>query len=81
MVANIAVYTPAFSVMTLPEKLLTGGVFALLIGLWVAGAYALTRHRRFEKPLRRYGRIALPFTFIGIGAWVFVEAGTYTLLY
>lgn len=77
---NIAVYTPAFSVMTLSEKLLTGGAFALLIGLWVAGAYALTRHPWFGAPLRRYGRIALPFTFIGIGIWVFFEAGTHKLL-
>lgn len=76
---NIAVYTPAFSVMTLSEKLFTGAVFAFLIGSWVAGAYWLTRHPRLGSPLRRYGRIALPFTFIGIGMWVFFEAGTHQL--
>ena len=77
---NIAVYVPAFAVMPLSERLLVGVVFALLVALWVGGAYVLTRHPRFGAPLRRYGRVALPITFIGIGVWVFFEAGTYRLL-
>lgn len=75
-----AVYVPAVAVMPLFERLLVGLVFALLIGLWTGCAYVLTRHPRIGAPLRRYGRIALPVTFIAIGVWVFLEAGTHRLL-
>jgi cadmium resistance protein CadD (predicted permease) len=77
---NIAVYTPVFAVQTMTAKLLIGGVFAIMIALWVAGARWLTRHPALGAPLRKYGRVMLPFVFIAIGIWVFIEAKSYELL-
>ena len=77
---NIAVYTPVFALRPLGETLAIGGVFAVLVALWVGAAWWLMRHPKMGPPIRRWGEKAVPFVLIAIGVLVILEARTYELL-
>ncbi len=77
---NIAVYTPVFALRPLSETLAIGGVFAVLVALWIGAAWWLTRHPKVGPPIRRWGEKAVPFVLIAIGVLVIMEARSYELL-
>ena len=77
---NISIYTPYFANRTGYEIVIIGVVFALMTGLWLAGAHWLTSHRTLGAPIRRYGHRAVPFVLIALGCFILYEAGTFALL-
>ncbi len=77
---NIAVYTPVFALRPLGETLAIGGVFAVLVALWVGAAWWVVRHPKMGPPIRRWGGKSVPFVLIAIGVLVILEARSWELL-
>lgn len=77
---NISIYVPLFASSTQESLLVILAVFFLLIGCLCYTAYKLTHHRAIADILTRYGHQIMPFILIGLGAFIFLESGTFTLL-
>ena len=77
---NISVYIPLFAGNTLARLGVILGVFFLMVGVWCAIAFLLTRHSTIAYILSRYGKAAVPFVLIGLGLFIMYERGTFSLL-
>ncbi|MEE3622384.1 cadmium resistance transporter [Nitrospirillum sp. BR 11752] len=77
---NIGVYVPLFSTQSAGEILVTVAVFAGLTGAWLVFARWLATHPAAGPPIRRWGRLLLPWVLIGVGVWVIADAGTIPLV-
>ncbi len=67
---NIGVYVPVFARSDAAELGVTGGVFAVLTGLWCLAAGWLVRHPHAGAALRRHGPKVVPYALIAIGLWI-----------
>jgi cadmium resistance protein CadD (predicted permease) len=72
---NISVYTPVFRTLGPAAAALTGGVFAVLVGLWCAVGMGLSAHRRVIGLLERSGHWIVPGVFVLIGLVILGRAG------
>jgi cadmium resistance transport/sequestration family protein len=77
---NIGIYVPLFSSTNWASLGVTLSVFFLLVGLWCAIAYYLTRRPLIANTLTRYGEAIVPFVLMGLGIFILIENGTYSLL-
>lgn len=77
---NIGVYAPTFAVHTRSAIAVFALVFLVMTGLWCLIANGLVHHPTLGAPIRRYGRVVMPFVLIGIGTLIMFEAGSFDLL-
>ena len=77
---NISVYVPLFAGNSLARLGVILGVFFLMVGVWCAIAFLLTRHATIADILSRYGKTVVPFVLIGLGLFIMYERGTFSLL-
>lgn len=77
---NISIYIPLFAGSKLAELGITLAVFFVMVGVWCAIAYSLTRQPTIAYVLSRYGRHVVPFVLIGLGLSIMYERGTFGLL-
>lgn len=77
---NIGIYVPLFASSRLTELMVILGVFLVLVALWCAIAYYLSRHPAVSPMLTRYGKAIVPFVLIGLGLFILIENGSYKLL-
>src|SRR4028119_51826 len=77
---NISIYIPLFAGNTVARLGVILGIFYLMVGLWCAIAYLLTRQPTIARVLSRYGKAVVPFVLIGLGLFIMYERGTFTLL-
>ncbi|MEB3338931.1 MAG: cadmium resistance transporter [Leptolyngbyaceae bacterium] len=77
---NIGIYVPLFASTNWASLGLTLSVFFLLLGAWCAIAYFLTRRPLIADTLTRYGERIVPFVLMGLGIFILIENGTYSLL-
>ncbi len=77
---NISIYIPLFAGSNLVSLGVILGVFFLMVGVWCAIAYLLTRQPTLAQVLSRYGKAVVPFVLIGLGLFIMYERGTFTLL-
>lgn len=77
---NIGIYVPLFASSALPSLMTIVGVFFILIGVWCAIAYFLTRHPRTAPLITHYGQRVVPFVLMGLGLYILIENGSYRLL-
>jgi cadmium resistance transport/sequestration family protein len=77
---NIGIYVPLFASSDLISLGIILIVFAVLIGVWCAVAYQLTRHQAIAPILTRYAKRIVPFVLIGLGLYILLENGSYQLL-
>jgi cadmium resistance transport/sequestration family protein len=77
---NIGIYVPLFASGDLLSFSIILIVFYLLISVWLAIAYLLTRHPTIGKLLARYGNAIVPFVLIGLGIYILIENETYQLI-
>lgn len=77
---NIGVYTPLFATQSIAATLVILIVFAIMTILWVGLAHRLVNHPKTGAPLRRYGRVAVPFILIGLGLLILRHSGASDLL-
>jgi cadmium resistance protein CadD (predicted permease) len=71
---NIGVYTPLFAKYSSAFEVATlVSVFMAMTAVWCAIGYYLVNHPLFEKYMRRFGRVVLPFVLIGLGVYIIAE--------
>lgn len=75
---NLGVYIPLFATQGWQQIGVFGAVFLLLTAVWCGVAYYLVNNRWLGAPIRRYGRIALPFVLVGLG--IYILAGSRSLI-
>ncbi len=78
---NIGIYVPLFANSHWASLGVIVTIFLLMIGIWCAIAYWLTKHPAIAKILTRYGHQIVPFVLIGIGIFILLESETYQLLH
>ena len=72
---NIGVYTPLFAKYSSAlEVAILVSVFMPMTAVWCAIGYYLVSHPLFEKYMRRFGRVVLPFVLIGLGVYIMADA-------
>ncbi len=77
---NISIYISLFAGNTLISLGVILGVFFVMVGVWCAIAYRLTRQPTIARVLNRYGHAVVPFVLIGLGLFIMYERGTFNLL-
>jgi cadmium resistance transport/sequestration family protein len=77
---NIGIYVPLFANSNLATLGIILIVFFLMVGVWCAFAYYLTRHQKIAYLFTQYGHKLVPFVLIGLGIYIVIESGTYQLL-
>jgi cadmium resistance transport/sequestration family protein len=71
---NISVYVPLFANHNLPNVVLIIFIFGLLVGVWLYAGYRLVRYPTVARLLERYGERLVPYVFIILGIYIFLEA-------
>lgn len=77
---NISIYIPLFAGHDLASLGVILSIFFIMVGVWCAIAYFLSRQPTIAYILSRYGRAIVPFVLIGLGLFIMYERGTFTLL-
>ncbi|MEH2158193.1 cadmium resistance transporter [Nostoc sp.] len=77
---NISVYVPLFAGHNFASLGVIISVFFIMVGVWCAIAYFLSRQPTIANILSRYGNAVVPFVLIGLGLFIMYERGTFTLL-
>ncbi|MEH2141210.1 cadmium resistance transporter [Nostoc sp.] len=77
---NISIYIPLFAGHDLASLGVILSIFFVMVGVWCAIAYFLSRQPTIAYILSRYGKAVVPFVLIGLGLFIIYERGTFTLL-
>ncbi|MEH1799537.1 cadmium resistance transporter [Nostoc sp.] len=77
---NISIYIPLFAGHDLASLGVILSIFFIMVGIWCAIAYFLSRQPTIADVLSRYGQAVVPFVLIGLGLFIMYERGTFTLL-
>ncbi|MBW4426439.1 MAG: cadmium resistance transporter [Nostoc desertorum CM1-VF14] len=77
---NISIYIPLFAGHNLASLGVILSIFFIMVGVWCAIAYFLSRQPTIGYILSRYGRAIVPFVLIGLGLFIMYERGTFNLL-
>ncbi|MEH2379342.1 MAG: cadmium resistance transporter [Nostoc sp.] len=77
---NISIYIPLFAGHDLASLGVILSIFFVMVGVWCAIAYFLSRQPTIAYILNRYGQAVVPFVLIGLGLFIMYERGTFTLL-
>ncbi|MHC5825214.1 MAG: cadmium resistance transporter [Nostoc sp.] len=77
---NISVYITLFAGHDLASLGIILSIFFVMVGVWCAIAYFLSRQPTIAYILSRYGQAVVPFVLIGLGLFIMYERGTFTLL-
>ncbi|MEH2230039.1 MAG: cadmium resistance transporter [Nostoc sp.] len=77
---NISIYIPLFAGHDLASLGVILSIFFIMVGVWCAIAYFLSRQPTIANILGRYGNAVVPFVLIGLGLFIMYERGTFTLL-
>ena len=77
---NISIYIPLFAGHELASLGVILSIFFVMVGVWCAIAYFLSRQPTIAYILSRYGKAVVPFVLIGLGLFIIYERGTFTLL-
>ncbi|WP_152589299.1 cadmium resistance transporter [Nostoc sphaeroides] len=77
---NISIYIPLFAGHDLASLGVILSIFFVMVGVWCAIAYFLSRQPTIADILSRYGQAVVPFVLIGLGLFIMYERGTFTLL-
>ncbi|MBC6432711.1 transporter [Nostoc sp. HG1] len=77
---NISIYIPLFAGHDLTSLGVILSIFFIMVGVWCAIAYFLSRQPTIADILSRYGKAVVPFVLIGLGLFIMYERGTFTLL-
>lgn len=78
---NISIYIPLFAGSQLTSLGVILAVFFIMVGVWCAIAYLLTRQPTIAHVLSRYGKHVVPFVLIGLGLSIMYERGTFGLIF
>lgn len=78
---NISIYIPLFASSNLVGLGVNLGIFFVMVGVWCAIAFLLTRQPTIAYVLSRYVRAVVPFVLIALGLFIMYESDTSNLLF
>jgi cadmium resistance protein CadD (predicted permease) len=78
---NIGIYVSLFANNSLLDVSIIVGIFYLMVGLWCALAYSLTKHPKIAKLLADYGHKITPWIYIALGIYLLLESNSYRILF
>lgn len=76
---NLAIYIPLFAAGGIQQMVIIIVVLLLMVRVWCFIADWLAENPVTAGPLRRYGRLIMPFVLIAIGLKILVESGALAL--
>ena len=76
---NLAVYTPLFAAGGTRPMVIIIVVLLLMVRVWCFIADWLAENPVTAGPLRRYGKLLMPFVLMGIGLTILIESGALEL--
>lgn len=76
---NLAVYTPLFAAGGVMPMVIIILVLLLMVRVWCFIADWLAENPVTAGPLRRYGKLLMPFVLMGIGLTILIESGALEL--
>lgn len=76
---NLAVYTPLFAAGGIMPMVIIIVVLLIMVRVWCFIADWLAENPVTAGPLRRYGRLLMPFVLMGIGLTILIESGAFEL--
>lgn len=76
---NLAVYTPLFAAGGVTQMMIIIVVLLVMVRVWCFIADWLAENPVTAGPLRRYGRVLMPFVLMGIGLTILLESGAINL--
>ena len=71
---NLAVYTPLFAAGGATQMVILIVILLLMVRVWCFIADWLAENPITAGPLRRYGRLLMPFVLMGIGVTILIES-------
>ncbi|MGL5036118.1 MAG: cadmium resistance transporter [Microcystaceae cyanobacterium] len=77
---NIGIYVPFFASLSWSGLLVVLSVFLILVAVWCAIAYSLSRNPIVGEIITKYGEKLVPWVLIGLGIWILWESHSYELL-
>ena len=77
---NLAVYTPLFAEGGVTPMVTIIVVLLLMVRVWCFIADWLAENPVTAGPLRRYGRLLMPFVLMGIGVTILIESGALEMI-
>ncbi|AFZ56783.1 cadmium resistance transporter [Anabaena cylindrica FACHB-243] len=77
---NISIYVPIFASSNWESLLIILGVFFLLVGVLCYIAHKLTHNQAIANIFTKYGNRFMPFVLIGLGAFIFIDSNSFSLL-
>jgi cadmium resistance protein CadD (predicted permease) len=77
---NIALYVPVFATHSRLEIVLIAAVFAVMVAVWLALSHWLVNQPVVGAPIRRFGRVVMPFVLIALGLSILHRTGSFSLL-
>ncbi|GMA64557.1 cadmium resistance transporter [Alicyclobacillus fastidiosus] len=79
-VDNLSVYIPLFAQGQWIYKAIVVTMFLILTGVWCWIAYKAIHNPWLGSFIKKYGHLTVPFTLIGIGGYIMLEAGSFYIL-
>ncbi|MGM3304876.1 cadmium resistance transporter [Anabaena sp. WFMT] len=76
---NISIYVPIFASSNGQSLLVILGVFFVLVGVLCYVAHKLTNNQALANLFTKYGNSFMPFIFIGLGAFIFLDSNSFSL--
>jgi cadmium resistance protein CadD (predicted permease) len=73
---NIAVWIPLLRANGSLHEALIVVVFFFWEGLFIVGAQGIARHQRVVRYGEKYGRVLIPWIYLGLGVLILFECGT-----
>ena len=77
---NIGIYTPLFTTLVLPQKIIMIVMFLIMVAVWCLAAWYLSRHYAIAKVINKYGHIITPIVLILLGIYILYESGSFKLM-
>jgi cadmium resistance protein CadD (predicted permease) len=71
---NFGVYIPFFAAQSPWENLLTIGIFAAMMAVWIVGARRLIAYPQARRRLERLAPPCIPWVLIGLGLWILSDS-------
>jgi cadmium resistance protein CadD (predicted permease) len=76
---NVAVYVPLLVGRSSSEVTVVIAVFGIMTAAWCLIARFVVQYFRTGLPIRRFGRLIVPWVYIGLGVYVVVASRAYSL--
>jgi cadmium resistance transport/sequestration family protein len=77
---KISIYVPIFASSNWQSLLIILGVFFLLVEVLCYVAHKLTHNQAIANLFTKYGNRFMPFVLIGLGAFIFLDSNSFSLL-